>query len=581
MKNKKKKAKGLKEKKRFNLKDVKIGHGFLAIFIASSILFLIAGSIVYFELHNASNDIEIIDEYSANVNDMAEMASIIQVKDVQISDYLLNDRTKYVDAFIEYQEEFNALLTKIEPNMRTNEQKELFNKIKENDQKINDMFLNEISNFVETNQLHLANLMRNQSSELRSSTVNLVNDLMDTVKEEQVQAVQNSKQSISRTTVFLVVSTAIAILLGLILMYMTSRRVTRNLQQVVQITTEFSKGNLQVESMKYSGNDEIGQLARAVNLVKENMKNILMKVSDASETVSLRSEGLSQSAIEVREGNEQIASTMQELSSGAETQANSTSSLSENMNDFVQMVRSSEQQGQEVANTSDHVLTLTNDGQSLMEKSVSQMKQIDQIVSNSVLKVQGLEQQSNEISKLISVIKDIADQTNLLSLNAAIEAARAGEQGKGFAVVADEVRKLSDQVSDSVGEITTIVRNIQLETNDVVSSLNNGYDEVKEGTTQIETTGENFASIHQSVSDMVVKINSISTNLKDIANNSNDMNKIIEEIASVSEESAAGVEQAAASAQQTSSSMEEVTNNAEELAKLAEQLNEELKVFKL
>ena len=117
------------------------------------------------------------------------------------------------------------------------------------------------------------------------------------------------------------------------------------------------------------------------------------------------------------------------------------------------------------------------------------MKRIDLIVSEAVNQVQGLDKQSDEISHLVLVIKNIANQTNLLSLNAAIEAARAGEHGKGFAVVADEVRKLAEQVSISVSEITTIVANIQTETNDVVSSLTKGYDEVKEGTMQIEKTG--------------------------------------------------------------------------------------------
>lgn len=156
--------------------------------------------------------------------------------------------------------------------------------------------------------------------------------------------------------------------------------------------------------------------------------------------------------------------------------------------------------------------------------------------------------------------------------------------------ILDEIKKSStnmndnfvkDMVGASVGEITTIVNNIQNETDHVVDSLNAGYGEVQEGAIQIKATGDNFKRINNSVSDMADKIGIISTNLEGISRNSNNMNNLIEEIASVSEESAAGVEQTAASVQQTASSMEEVSYSSRELAGLAEQLNEELKVFTL
>lgn len=565
----------------FNLQNMRISSKYLLVFLATVVLFLFSSTLIFIQLQNSSQDVETIDQYSSRVNDMADLAALIQIKDVQIADYLLSGKDRFADTFKEYEVQFDELIAKIEPSLVTDEQKDLFQQITENDNKINEMFYGDISDAVNNNQEYMAQSIRTRSSSLRQETVELVDQLMATVIADQQKVVTSSKSGIQAGTNTLIVSNAVAIILGVVLLLLVSKRIASNLEKVVVLTKEVANGNMLAKSVDYNGKDEIGQLANAVNQMKENIQGILFKVSEASNTLSARSEELSQSAEEVKEGNEQIASTMEELSTGSENQANSASNLAEQMNDFVQKVRVSEQNGEQIAGTSQSVLVLTNEGQELMKSSVVQMKQIDAIVSEAVEKVRGLDKQSAAISKLVSVIKDIADQTNLLSLNAAIEAARAGEHGKGFAVVAEEVRKLSEQVASSVGEITTIVSKIQSETGQVVNSLNSGYTEVKEGTAQIEETGNNFTSIHNSVTEMVNKITDISANLREIANNSNDMNNLIEEIAAVSEESAAGVEQAAASAQQTSSSMEEVSSSAEELEKIAEQLNNELKVFKL
>lgn len=568
-------------KKILNWQNIKIGSKYLTSFSLAAILFLFAGIIVFFQLSSAGDDIQLIEEESVRSNEIAQLALFIQTKDVQIADYIITQDQKYLDVFDDLSQQFEEIESKLEPELVTEQQQALFNQIIANNQTIDDIFLNKVMSVFENDQEHLASSLRDQSNLVTESTVDLVSRLIDIAHEQQSGAVENAIRGLDSSILVLIVANLIAIGLGVLVMVFISRGITTNLSKVVDITTEVANGNLNIPSLEYQGKDEIGQLSNAINQMKDGIRNIVLKVTDASQSVTSRSEELMQSAFEVNEGGEQVSSTMQELSSGSESQAVTASDLSENMNRFVETVRKSEREGQLIAETSDHVRTLTAEGTSLMNESVEQMKQIDAIVSQAVNQVQGLDKQSQEISQLVQVIKDIADQTNLLSLNAAIEAARAGEHGRGFAVVADEVRKLAEQVTTSVSEITNIVTSINTETNQVVSSLSEGYHEVKEGTEQIERTGESFKTIDLSVSDMIEKIVTISQNLKDIAENSDNMNNLIQDIASVSEESAAGVEQAAATIEETSSSMDEVSNSADELAKLAEQLNDEIRAFRL
>ncbi|WP_077624599.1 methyl-accepting chemotaxis protein [Sediminibacillus massiliensis] len=402
------------------------------------------------------------------------------------------------------------------------------------------------------------------------------------LREANIQAEGKDILQIGSTVLFIGIGVALlVIVLGVVIALVTARKISNPIIAVKDRMYAISEGDLSQPPLESNSKDEIGQLVASTNLMNDFMRQLLLQINTVSETVSSQSEELTQSASEVRTGSEQIASTMQELASGTESQATNAGELSSVMESFTAKMQEANGNGEEIFHSSSEVLGKTEDGAKLMEQSVSQMETIDRIVQDAVLKVKGLDEQSQKISKLVSVIKDIADQTNLLALNAAIEAARAGEHGKGFAVVADEVRKLAEQVGDSVTDITGIVTNIQTESSMVTESLQGGYKEVEKGTSQIETTGETFAEINAAVQNMVDKIKSVTASLSTMASDSQQMSASIEEIASVSEEAAAGVEQTSASAQQSSSSMEEIAGSSGELAQLAEELNDLVSEFKL
>lgn len=373
----------------------------------------------------------------------------------------------------------------------------------------------------------------------------------------------------------------IEVLIGAFIITIFANKISKPIKKVTDRMDHLANAELNFEPLHLKSNDEIGHLADSMNQLQIKLRNMIQNISEESEILSSHSEELTQTANEVREGVKQVAVTMEELASGAEKQAEHASELASIMGTFTEKVIEANEHGEQIGQSTNVILKMTNEGNQLMESSTNQMLKIDHIVRDSVEKVNNLTTQVQEISKLVIVIKEIADQTNLLSLNASIEAARAGEQGRGFAVVANEVKKLSEQTTHSLKGIYNIVDSIQDEFNNVSQYLQSVYTEVELGTDQIKTTRETFDKISTSVVDMVNRIQAISSGLSHIATSTQEMNGSIQEIAAISEEAAAGIEETSAAAEQTNGSMEEVAGSSENLAELSTSLNQLISKFKL
>jgi len=383
-----------------------------------------------------------------------------------------------------------------------------------------------------------------------------------------------------RTFVTSWILTAIIVVVALGVGYITSRSISKPIRLVMDRMNAIMNGDLNNEPLVANTSDEGGVLVNITNQMDSSFAEMTKRIKAVAETVLKQGTELSNVTNEVRAGAEQVTVTMQELAAGSETQANSANDLAGMMGNFKNTVEIASKKGDKAQDYSVEVLEKAFHGSKLMEDSTAQMKAIDLMVKDAVEKMQVLDEHSKRISKLVLVVEEIADQTNLLALNAAIEAARAGEHGKGFAVVADEVRKLAEQVANSVSDITVIARTIQDESANVAESLQGGMAEVEKGTVQINTTGNTLHEIAESITTMAGEINDISENLSSIATNTYEMNGAINDIASVSEEAAAGVQQIAASTEQTNHSMDEIAVSTEQLSNLANELNGLLSQYK-
>jgi methyl-accepting chemotaxis protein len=407
---------------------------------------------------------------------------------------------------------------------------------------------------------------------------------VSTMIDQKVQTIEkNGNEIIARgeKSLMVVVGLSVtAVIVSVAVAFVLSNEISSKIKIIKERMGLIADGSLNIEPIEISGRDELAELSVATNTMHEQLTAIVVNILDSSEQLAGHSEELTQSANEVKIGSEQVALTMQELATGSEAQASNASALANVMETFNEEFKIVSKNSLRVADASRKVINQSNESEQLMDLSSQQMEKIETIMKEAVNKMQSLEFQTQEITTLVRLIQNIADQTNLLALNAAIEAARAGEHGRGFAVVADEVRKLSEQVAVSVKDITGFVGKIQNESRDVSVSLEQGYTEVKAGAEQIQRTTDVLNEMESSLNSMIQNILLVSDKMSSLTESTASMSVAIEEIASISQESAAGVEETSAASQQINSSMEEVSINSEQISGLAEMLHAIVSHFK-
>ena len=396
---------------------------------------------------------------------------------------------------------------------------------------------------IELKQMGYANAASEATRRRGTPQVMLIEGFINQIVEAAEAQAEASRQqvmvkadnAVTVTVAVLVIAYAVALIAAF---YITGT-ITRPVMRLLSLAQEIAEGNLAGSTSLRWGRDEVGRLGQALSAMRDGLQEMVRSVTD--------SVGL-------------VNSSAEQMSAGTEEVSASVAQLASTANEFASSVDRLNQVAQEMSDSARKTDELAGRGSEAIERTVAIMAEISNVVTVLSADIKNLGQHSEQIEEIVTIITGIAEQTNLLALNAAIEAARAGEQGRGFAVVADEVRKLAEQSAEAAGEITQLIYQISGSARESVERADAGTRKVEEGMAVVTDTGQTFAQIAEVISRLV---------------------RDIEQTAGAVQEMAAGSQEMGAMAEQQSSSVQQMASLAGQVADAAGEVDRQMRRFKL
>ncbi|QNU68150.1 methyl-accepting chemotaxis protein [Ruminiclostridium herbifermentans] len=375
----------------------------------------------------------------------------------------------------------------------------------------------------------------------------------------------------------------LSILLASIVIYFSSRKITKPILAAVAQAEQLANRDLTVNTIENSLNrkDELGRLANSFSTMVQNLKEIITQITITSSEVAISGQELYESGEQVGKAAEEVANTILEISSGAEDQSKKIEMALSNLTDLISQINEVNNNTYNMQQTTVHMIDDIAIGAKTAAESIETINNLKADTEGVSGVISNLGNTSNQIGQIIELISGIAEQTNLLALNAAIEAARAGEAGRGFSVVADEIRKLAEESADASGRIAKLIVEIRSGVDTAVSKMDDSMKSVNSSVKAIQKNGETFNVINEQAERLKDIVSNVINSVKIMTENSSDFERTMQEINETSHEFASNAEGVSAASEEQIALTEEIVSSSKAMADMSEELSNLIKNFKI
>jgi len=366
-------------------------------------------------------------------------------------------------------------------------------------------------------------------------------------------------------------------------LFMSIRSTIKPIAAATAFAMELGKGDFThtVPTQYLKRNDEIGDLARAFEVMTSSFINLVGEVKDSAHKVQDACVEMNISTDSVAHSSSDMAHTIEDIAKGASDQADSTESGSSKTYELGVLLDSNKDHMEALNLASTNMVTMVGDGLNIVNDLTRKTEDTNNAAKTIFDVIKKTDKSTAQIGEASNVIASIAQQTNLLALNAAIEAARAGEAGKGFAVVADEIRKLAEQSTQSTEEIDKIVQELVDSSQTAVDSINDVNQIINEQVESVKLTETKYIEISNAVDISVDAMDNLNQSVYDMEHKKTEILDTIQGLSAIAEENAASTEEASAAVVEQSNMMTKIVDASTALSNLADDLNQSIKAFKI